>query len=132
MTGPFISHCFKNLFDAKTCYYRTIKPRPETSTDIKRRALDLFPELIPPPLRLESRKPVPEDLDSIVLSEVVGFRPARKTGLRLGRGNDLIIGPPQDQRKIPILHNIGHSGAGWQCCWGCAEEIVKLAKELIT
>ncbi|KAF8068674.1 FAD dependent oxidoreductase [Lyophyllum atratum] len=107
------------------------EPRPETSLDIKRRALSLFPELAPESSRALGRIPVPEDLDPIVLREVVGFRPARKTGLRLERGKDIILGSdPANQRRILILHNIGHSGAGWQSCWGCAEEIVKMVNEL--
>lgn len=72
------------------------------------------------------RAPQPEDLDAIVVREVVGLRPARKGGLRLERGDDIVV----DQAQIPVLHNIGHSGAGWQCCWGCAEEIVRLVAEL--
>ncbi|GLB45203.1 putative FAD dependent oxidoreductase [Lyophyllum shimeji] len=62
----------------------TTEPRPQTSLDIKRRALALYPELAPESAPC-GRKSVPEDLDRIVLREVVGFRPARKTGLRLER-----------------------------------------------
>lgn len=101
---------------------------PETSLDIKKRALEIYPELVPPHLRVEGRAPVPEDLDSIVIREVVGFRPARKSGLRLERGKDLEI----DMASIPVFHNIGHSGAGWQASWGCAEEIVKLVDQVTT
>lgn len=101
---------------------------PETSLDIKKRALEIYPELVPPHLRVESRAPVPEDLDSIVIRDVVGFRPARKSGLRLERGKNLEI----DTASIPVFHNIGHSGAGWQASWGCAEEIVKLVDQVTT
>lgn len=100
---------------------------PETSLDIKERALEIYPELVPPHLRMEGRAPVPEDLDSIVIREVVGFRPARKSGLRLERGKDLEV----DSASIPVFHNIGHSGAGWQASWGCAEEIVKLVDQVV-
>ncbi|KAF5374960.1 hypothetical protein D9758_000239 [Tetrapyrgos nigripes] len=97
------------------------EPVPETSLDIKRRALEIFPELVPPESQLE-RPPVPEDLNSIVIREVVGFRPARKSGLRLERGHDLDV----EGRLITVVHNYGHAGAGWQSCWGCAEEVVAI------
>ncbi|KAF5392749.1 hypothetical protein D9757_000845 [Collybiopsis confluens] len=64
---------------------------PETSADIKRRALEIFPELVPPSLCTENRKPVPEDLDSIVLREVVGFRPARKSGMRINNRSEPVL-----------------------------------------
>ncbi|PQE08847.1 D-amino-acid oxidase protein [Rutstroemia sp. NJR-2017a WRK4] len=51
-----------------------------------------------------------------VLSVNVGFRPARKGGARVEKG-EIIDG-------VVILHNYGHSGGGYQCSVGCAEEIV--------
>jgi len=101
-------------------------PIPETSLDIKRRALEIFPELVPPHIRMESQKPSPEDLSSIVVREVVGFRPARKGGMRLERGKNIEV----NQTSIPVVHNYGHSGAGWQSSWGCAEMVVKLVGDL--
>lgn len=102
-------------------------PRPETALDIKTRALALFPELCPPSARVPGRHPEPQDLDAIVVREVVGFRPARRGGLRLERGSDLVV----EGARIPVLHNVGHAGAGWQSSWGCAEEIVRLVRELV-
>jgi D-amino-acid oxidase len=80
---------------------------------------------VPPELRL-NRPPIPEDLDSVVIREVVGFRPTRKSGLRLERAHDLDV----EGRLIPVLHNYGHAGAGWQSCWGCAEEVTGMIKGL--
>ncbi|KAG6908922.1 hypothetical protein DXG01_002700 [Tephrocybe rancida] len=108
---------------------QTIEPRPETSLDIKRRALSLFPEISPQSARTNGRVPVPADLDPIVLREVVGFRPARKSGLKLERGDDLVVSSTGSGR-IPVLHNIGHSGAGWQSCWGCADTVLEMVKAL--
>ncbi|KAF9458950.1 hypothetical protein BDZ94DRAFT_1172538 [Collybia nuda] len=105
------------------CVFRTPDPRPETSQDIKQRALAIFPELVPPDARVAGQTPQPEDLDEIVVRDVVGLRPARRGGLRLERGDDLVLG-------VPIIHNVGHSGAGWQSCWGCAEEVVRLVEVL--
>ncbi|KAG6807959.1 hypothetical protein H0H92_005891 [Tricholoma furcatifolium] len=75
-------------------------PRSSTSHDIKRRALALVPELAPASSRLDSRVPQPEDLDPIVVREVVGFRPVRKGGLRLERGED-----------VPLPRALGTRGA---------------------
>lgn len=85
-----------------------------------------MPGLVPPHLRVEGREPSPEDLDSIIVRDVVGFRPTRRSGLRLERGNNIIV----NELAIPVLHNYGHSGAGWQSSWGCAEMIVKLFEDL--
>ncbi|KIK68281.1 hypothetical protein GYMLUDRAFT_153595 [Collybiopsis luxurians FD-317 M1] len=111
--------------DVNDWYAHVSRGGRETSLDIKRRALEIFPELVPPSLRVEGHKPVPGDLDSIVIKEVVGFRPARKSGMRLERGSGLEL----KNASIPVFHNYGHSGAGWQSCWGCAEMVVKLFED---
>ncbi|KAG6826054.1 hypothetical protein H0H92_001296 [Tricholoma furcatifolium] len=54
--------------------------------------LSLLPELALAPSLLDSRVPQPEDLDAIVVREVVGFRPARKGGLRLKREDNAVMG----------------------------------------
>ncbi|PQE05481.1 D-amino acid oxidase protein [Rutstroemia sp. NJR-2017a BBW] len=51
-----------------------------------------------------------------VLSVNVGFRPARKGGARVEKGETI--------DGVVVLHNYGHSGGGYQCSVGCAEEIV--------
>lgn len=102
------------------------EPRVETTEDIKRRALMLYPELVPEGARVQGKQPTPSDLDTIVEKVVVGFRPARHGGTRLARGENLVVGG----RSVPVVHNYGHSGAGWQSCWGCAEDVVKLVSGL--
>ncbi|KAM3072014.1 hypothetical protein ACMFMF_007411 [Clarireedia jacksonii] len=51
-----------------------------------------------------------------VVSVNVGFRPAREGGARVEKGETM--------DGVLILHNYGHSGGGYQCSVGCAEEIV--------
>jgi len=55
-----------------------------------------------------------------VLTERVGLRPFRKSGVRLERGK------LRDGRMV--IHNYGHGGAGFTLSWGCANELVNLAR----
>jgi D-amino-acid oxidase len=54
-----------------------------------------------------------------VLTERVGLRPFRKSGVRLEPGR------LTDGRRV--IHNYGHGGAGFTLSWGCAREVVDLA-----
>lgn len=53
-----------------------------------------------------------------ILTERVGLRPFRKSGVRLER--DCLI----DGRVV--IHNYGHGGSGFTLSWGCAEEVFGL------
>lgn len=55
-----------------------------------------------------------------VMAERVGIRPFRKSGVRLQRGE------LSDGRAV--IHNYGHGGSGFTLSWGCAEEVVDLAR----
>ncbi len=55
-----------------------------------------------------------------ILAERVGLRPFRKSGVRLER-NEL-----RDGRTV--IHNYGHGGSGFTLSWGCAREVVNLAR----
>ena len=54
-----------------------------------------------------------------VLTERVGLRPFRKSGVRLER--DQLV----DSRTV--IHNYGHGGSGFTLSWGCAREILNFA-----
>jgi D-amino-acid oxidase len=54
-----------------------------------------------------------------VISERVGLRPFRKSGLRLERDQ------LRDGRTV--IHNYGHGGAGFTLSWGCAREVLEAA-----
>lgn len=94
------------------------QPRPETTEDILTRGLALCPELAPEEARRDGRIPTINDLLPIIVEEGCGLRPVREGGVRIevewtegvgGRG------------KIPIVHNYGHGGAGYQASWATAE-----------
>ncbi|GAA5894961.1 FAD-dependent oxidoreductase [Sporobolomyces salmoneus] len=92
-------------------------PRPETTINILRRALEICPSLARPP---HSTSPI--ELDSIIKSVGVGFRPTRDRGIRLE--SDTLSDGTQ------VLHNYGHGGYGWQCSWACAEEAARIVGEI--
>ena len=54
-----------------------------------------------------------------VLTERVGLRPFRKSGVRLERDR------LRDGRTV--IHNYGHGGSGFTLSWGCAREILNFA-----
>ena len=54
-----------------------------------------------------------------VLSERVGLRPFRKSGVRLEHGC------LRDGRTV--VHNYGHGGSGFTLSWGCANAVLELA-----
>ncbi|KAJ3984029.1 hypothetical protein F5890DRAFT_1412489 [Lentinula detonsa] len=46
------------------------------------------------------------------------------SGSRLERGGYIEV----NDSSFPVMHNYGHSGAGWQSSWGCAEIVVMLLR----
>jgi D-amino-acid oxidase len=54
-----------------------------------------------------------------VLTERVGLRPYRKSGVRLERA--------QFRDGRTIIHNYGHGGSGFTLSWGCAENVFEFA-----
>ena len=55
-----------------------------------------------------------------VVAERVGLRPFRKSGVRLERDQ------LRDGRAV--IHNYGHGGSGFTLSWGCACEVLDLAR----
>lgn len=133
-------------------------PLEETRRDILQRAVEICPALIParklapslsgqeiPPQRLEALSNDPEvirkqaggqsargghPLEELITGEIVGFRPQRHGGIRLEVGQKVRLGE-KGPSEMALLHNYGHGGAGWQSCWGCAEDVAKLAQEAL-
>lgn len=119
-------------------------PRPETTQMIKERGIALCPELLPEDKRSARRI---EDLD--VIEEGCGLRPTRKGGIRLeierigasflarslalkdaDGGRDAEIEGKKGE-TIPVVHNYGHGGYGFQSSWGSARLAVELLKEAL-
>jgi D-amino-acid oxidase len=79
--------------------------RPETTATILQNAYQLEPSL----------------RDMPILHAGVGLRPGRKT-VRL------------EAETLPdgrtVIHNYGHGGSGFTVGWGCAEEVVKIVKNV--
>ena len=76
--------------------------------DTRQRASLYFPWLKSESVRPNANEPV------------VCLRPVRANGVRLE--TELRNGLP------PLIHNYGHGGSGWSMCWGCAGEVLNLAR----
>ncbi|EJD46855.1 D-amino-acid oxidase [Auricularia subglabra TFB-10046 SS5] len=104
-------------------------PIPEVTDDILQRCLALAPELAPPSAREGGKTPSMDDLKALVIEPGCGFRPGRKGGIRL-ETEWRPSGRPEG-KKIPIVHNYGHSGQGYQSSWGSAAAAIDLLEKAI-
>ncbi|PFH47707.1 hypothetical protein AMATHDRAFT_67038 [Amanita thiersii Skay4041] len=102
-------------------------PRPEITRDILERALRLCPELAPPEIRAE-RAPVMGDILPLIIEEGCGLRPAREGGIRLEV--EWHTRRP-DNRRVPVVHNYGHGGTGFQTSWASADKAVELLEDAL-
>ncbi|KAF8632898.1 hypothetical protein AX17_004744 [Amanita inopinata Kibby_2008] len=97
-------------------------PRPETSRRILEDGLALCPELAPPEIRAV-REPTIDDILPFVIEEGCGLRPARKGGIRLEVEH---FARHKGDGKVPVVHNYGHAGYGFQTSWASAEKALGL------
>jgi len=97
-------------------------PRPEITIDILNRVFTLCPELTPPEIRA-AREPKVEDLFPLILEEGCGLRPARMGGVRI---ETEWFEDVRGKRKVPVVHNYGHGGFGYQSSWGSASAALDL------
>lgn len=118
-------------------------PREETCRNILRRAMEICPALQPAHQRAlalaiddigkvvgESDADANADgtpLSELVVAHLVGFRPSRTGGVRLEMGHELSVNG--DGQGTKVAYNYGHGGAGWQSCWGTADDAAKLVLE---
>ncbi|KAF8970428.1 D-aspartate oxidase [Flammula alnicola] len=105
------------------------RPRPDITLDILTRGLALCPELAPPEIRA-IRKPTLDDILPHVIDEGCGLRPAREGGIRLEV--EWVDGAKVNREgKVPIIHNYGHGGYGYQASWGCADKVLELLEGVL-
>ncbi|KDQ60147.1 hypothetical protein JAAARDRAFT_125639, partial [Jaapia argillacea MUCL 33604] len=97
-------------------------PRAETTLDILTRGLALCPELVPAEIR-DKREPAVDDILPLVIEEGCGLRPARKGGIRL---ETEWFADQRSNHQVPVIHNYGHGGAGFQSSWGSASMALEL------
>lgn len=62
-------------------------------------------------------------LETLVEDVIVGHRPSRQAGPRVERGLDVRDVVGNEGEAVKVFYNYGHGGAGWQACWGAAEEV---------
>lgn len=86
---------------------------PNLATRIMKRAVDLCPALVPKGKGIEA-------LD--VIRHGVGLRPMRRGGIRVEK--EVVKG-------VPVVHNYGHGGYGYQTSYGCSQEAVKLVSDTL-
>ncbi|KAJ7248131.1 hypothetical protein B0H12DRAFT_1020340, partial [Mycena haematopus] len=96
--------------------------RPEIAKAIKERGVRIYPELLPPGKR--DNRDI-NDLD--VVAECVGLRTSRKSGVRL---ETTVLVTEVDGKKVPVIHNYGHGGGGYQSSWGSAKHAMELLRQL--
>lgn len=77
---------------------------------------------MPPEIRAV-REPTVDDLQPIVIEEGCGLRPARIGGVRIELE---WLEDARAQRKVPVVHNYGHGGFGYQSSWGSAADALGL------
>ena len=87
------------------------QPDWSLATRIMKRCVDLCPSLVPPGKGIEALS---------IVRHGVGLRPMRKGSIRVE--SELIGG-------VPVVHNYGHGGYGYQTSYGAAQAVEKLANE---
>ncbi|KAJ7211966.1 hypothetical protein C8J57DRAFT_1256513 [Mycena rebaudengoi] len=88
-------------------------PRPEMVKLMKEHGIAVCRELLPPSKRADGGT---DDLD--VIEECVGLRPTRRGGVRVE--TSWLDG----EKKIPVVHNYGHGGGGYESSWGHCPPLV--------
>ncbi|QIW99560.1 hypothetical protein AMS68_005078 [Peltaster fructicola] len=90
------------------------QPDMNMATRIMQRAIEVCPALVPEGKGIEGLQ---------VIRHAVGLRPMRKDGIRVEL--EMVTG---GGRRVPIVHNYGHGGYGYQTSWGAAEEAKRLVE----
>ncbi|PSN66642.1 FAD dependent oxidoreductase [Corynespora cassiicola Philippines] len=83
--------------------------------------MQLAEEIVEECCRLAPELGKPEELQ--IISHNVGLRPSRKGGPR--------IELERWANGVPVVHNYGHAGAGYQASWGVAKRVVELVQKAL-
>jgi D-amino-acid oxidase len=94
------------------------QPDMNLANRIMKRAVALCPQLVPEGAGIEGLS---------VIRHGVGLRPMRNGGIRVEK--EVIASP--DGRQVPVVHNYGHGGYGYQASYGTAEVALKLAEQAL-
>ncbi len=89
------------------------QPDPSAAIRIMKRCVDMVPELVPAGKGVEA-------LD--IIRHGVGLRPMREGSIRIEK--DIIDG-------LPVVHNYGHGGYGYQTSYGCAYMVRQLVQDAL-
>ncbi|KAM0792405.1 hypothetical protein ACM66B_005084 [Microbotryomycetes sp. NB124-2] len=99
------------------------KPWSWLTEQIKRRCIELQPELLPPEKRQGG------SIDDLDVKELAcGLRPTRKGGIRLEiDSKPLALG----DKLVPLVHCYGHGGYGYQSSWATARVATELVHQAL-
>jgi len=89
------------------------QPDPNMAVRIMMRCVELCPKLVPEGKGIEALS---------IVRHSVGLRPMRKGGPRVER--EII-------RGVPVVHNYGHGGYGYQTSYGAAEAAGRLVRKAL-
>lgn len=89
------------------------QPDPSLAVRIMKRAVDLRPDLVDEGKGIEGLS---------IIRHGVGLRPMRKGGIRV---------QTKVVQGVPVVHNYGHGGYGYQASYGSAKRVVQLVDEAV-
>ncbi|KAJ4298298.1 hypothetical protein N0V90_006198 [Kalmusia sp. IMI 367209] len=75
-----------------------------------------------------------DDAQIEILREQVGLRPGRRGGPRIAgeiEDFDVAVGGSEATRKVKVVHQYGHAGAGFQCSIGSGRKTLAIVKDIL-
>ncbi|CAO3701976.1 unnamed protein product [Rhizopus stolonifer] len=94
---------------------KSTAPNKEIAQDIMNRVYELCPDI--------THGKGPNTFS--IIAHNVGFRPARKDGIRLEKETKV----RSNGQKVLVCHNYGHGSYGYQSSWGSSQRVIKLLKD---
>lgn len=95
------------------------QPDPNLATRIMKRCIEYCPALVPPGKGIEALS---------IIRHGVGLRPMRNGGIRVESGYT----ESESGKRIPVIHNYGHGGYGYQTSWGCVKVLERLTTDALS